>query len=131
MFNDLADVWASVPPSLAAAWAVWLGAGALLWWWYRRAKATLALQQAAASRALARARSGPRPPSGARPPATPRPAPVAPAVVGDPFGELETMLSEPSAAHRTPGESPVLNAAGSPVLKNAPGLTAPRSALPP
>lgn len=119
MFNDLVDVLASVPPSLAAAWAVWLGAGALLSLWYRRAKATLALQQAAASRALARARSGPRPASGSRPPATPRPVPAAPTVVGDPFGDLETMLADPAAAHRTPGESPILNSAGSPVLKNS------------
>ena len=119
MVTDILNVLASVPPPLAAAWAVWLGAGVLLSWWYRRAKATLALQQAAASRALARARSGPRPASGPRPPATPRPAPAAPVVVGDSFGELETRLAQPAGDHRMPGESPILNLAGSPVLRNS------------
>jgi hypothetical protein len=119
MVNDLMQLLVDVPPGLAAAWAVWLSAGMLLSMWFRRAKATLALQQAAASRVVARAKSGPRPAMGARPAAPPRPKPAAPAAMGDPFGDLETLLDPPAGAHRTPGESPILNSAGSPVLRNA------------
>src|SRR5688500_17149822 len=46
-----------------------------------------------------------------------------PLVVGDPFGDLSTLLDQPSPAappapsHRAPGDSPILNSAGSPVQR--------------
>jgi hypothetical protein len=101
--------------------------------WFRKAKANLEMQQTVATRTVARAKSGPRATSMAAPRAAaePRPATVAaprpkpsPIVVGDPFGDLATLLDQPTEAapsapvFRTPGESPILNSAGSPVLRN-------------
>ena len=45
-----------------------------------------------------------------------------PLVVGDPFGDLSTLLDQPPAAppapsHRAPGDSPILNSAGLPVQR--------------
>lgn len=134
MLNDMMDLLSDVPPTLAAAWAVWLGAGALLAMWYRKAKADLEMQPAVA-RTVARAKSGPRPVAEARPMAEPRPMaesrPVAvarpkpsPIAIGDPFGDLATLLDQPAdsapsptRAYRVPGDSPILNSAGSPVLR--------------
>ena len=133
MFNDLIGAVSDVPPTLAAGWAVWFGAGVLLAIWFRKAKANLEMQQTVATRTVARAKSDPRAMSMAAPRAAaePRPATVAaprpkpsPIVVGDPFGDLATLLDQPTEAapsapvFRTPGESPILNSAGSPVLRN-------------
>ena len=142
MFNDMMDLLSDVPATLAAAWAVWLGTGALLVMWYRKAKADFEMQPVAAPRAVARAKSGPRqaavtteprpvverPIFEQRPPAEPRPIAVArpkpsPISVGDPFGDLATLLDQPAEsapsapAHRVPGDSPILNSAGSPVQR--------------
>jgi hypothetical protein len=131
MFNDMMDLLSDVPPTLAAAWAVWLGAGALLGVWYRKAKANVEMHPAVVSRAVARAKSGPRPAAVARPVAEPRPVAVArpkpsPISVGDPFGDLATLLDQPSESapppapsYRVPGDSPILNSAGSPVLRKS------------
>lgn len=127
MFNDMMHFWSGVPSTLAAAWAVWLGTGALLAVWYRKAKANLDLQPVAVSRTVARATSTIRPAAEPRQAAVavPRPKPT-PIVVGDPFGDLATLLDQPASetptptpVFRTPGESPILNSAGSPVLRNS------------
>jgi hypothetical protein len=131
MVNDMMDLLSDVPATLAAAWAVWLGAGLLLAMWYRKAKAEaeFAVPQAMAARTVARAKSGPRPVAEARPMTEPRPVAVArpkpaPISVGDPFGDLATLLDQPgesapppAPAYRVPSESPILNSAGSPVLR--------------
>ena len=129
MVNDMMDLLSDVPATLAAAWAVWLGSGLLLAMWYRKAKADFEVPQAMAARTVARAKSGPRPVADARPMAEPRPVAVArpkpsPISVGDPFGDLATLLDQPSEtapppapAYRVPSESPILNSAGSPVLR--------------
>ena len=44
MFNDMMELLSDVPLTLAAAWAVWFGAGALLAVWYRKAQANLEMQ---------------------------------------------------------------------------------------
>jgi hypothetical protein len=149
MFNSMLQFVSEVSPMLAGGWAVWFGAGALLVMWYRKAKADAEMEPAAVSRAVTRAKSGPRPTAEPRPVAEPRavaePRPVpearpavavarpkpSPIVVGDPFGDLATLLDQPtdsasSAApkHRVPGDSPILNSAGSPVVRgnnNEPG----------
>lgn len=141
MFNAMMDLLSDVPPTLAAGWAVWLGAGLLLATWYRKAKANFEVHHAVASRTVARAKSGPRPVAEARPMPEPRPMaeprpvpeprPVAvarpkpsPISVGDPFGDLATLLDQQSESapastpsYRVPGDSPILNSAGSPVLR--------------
>lgn len=127
MFNDMMELLSDVPRTLTAAWAVWFGAGVLLAMWYRKAKANLELHPAVTAR-TARAKSGSRP-AAARAMAEPRPVAVAvprpkptPIVVGDPFGDLATLLDQPAAetpVFRTPGESAILNSAGSPVLRNS------------
>ena len=141
MFNDIMELLSDIPVTLMAGWAVWFGAGVLLAVWYRKAQADLELQPAVATRTVARAKSGPRQAVSAEPRvmaepriattkvfgdigpvAAPRPKP-APIVVGDPFGDLATLLDQPAAAapapsHRTPSDSPILNSAGSPILRD-------------
>jgi hypothetical protein len=137
MFNEIMELLSDVPPTLAAGWAVWIGAGALLVMWYRKAKANVEMQPAVAARAVTRAKSGSRPVAEVRPMAEPRtvpePSPVAvarpkpsPIAIGDPFGDLATLLDQPAASasssapsHRVPGDSPILNSAGSPVLRKS------------
>ena len=129
MVNDMMDLLSDVPATLAAGWAMWLGSGLLLAMWYRKAKESFEVPQALAARTVARAKSGPRPVAEVRPVAEPRPVAVArpkpaPISVGDPFGDLATLLDQPSEsapppapAYRVPSESPILNSAGSPVLR--------------
>ena len=141
MVNDMMDLLSDVPGTLAAGWAVWLGSGLLLAMWYRKAKEHFEVPQVLATRTVARATSAPRPVAEARPVAEPRPVsepravseprPVAvarpkpaPISVGDPFGDLATLLDQPAEsapppapAYRVPSESPILNSAGSPVLR--------------
>ena len=111
MMNEILDILADIPPMLAAAWAAWLGAGLLLTIWYRKAKAGLE-EQLAAARSMARAKSGARP-AAAR---SSVPAPLAPstrshaappAVKGDPFADLAQIFDEgaPAAGQPRAGES--------------------------
>lgn len=138
MVNNLMQVLSDVPPTLAAGWAVWFGAGVLLTMWYRKVRANAEVPYAVASRSVARAKSGPRPTAEPRPMAEPRtvaearpavtvarpkPSPIA---VGDPFGDLATLLDQPTdsapaaaPSHRVPGDSPILNSAGSPMRRPA------------
>lgn len=114
LLNDLVGMAADVPPMMAVQWAAWLAVGLILTIWHRRARTAFVYD---APRQPSRPKSGVRPPSGVKPP---RPAPApAPMVSGDPFGELETMLEQPAGTHRTPGESPILSSAGSPILRAA------------
>lgn len=116
LINDLMDLAADVPTHIAFGWAAWLAVGLVLTIWHRRARAALVYDNAT-PRQAAKPKSGERPPSGAR---APKAAPAAaPASVGDPFGDLETLLDEHVGSHRTPGESPILSSAGSPVLRAA------------
>ncbi len=152
MFNEIMTLLSDIPLTLVAAWTAWFGTGALLAVWYRKAQAGFEMQPVA-SRTVARAKSSPRHSAAPKPfgeggsvsaeprpmaeprlaspkpfgetgpVAVPRPKP-APIVVGDPFGDLATLLDQPAAetpapAFRTPGESPILNSAGSPVLRNS------------
>lgn len=143
MMNEALDILRDVPPMIGIGWVVWFGTGALLVLWYRKAQAAEAFAPVPA-RPVARAKSGPRPTAAARTAAHSAPAvdaipsldlsaldatvPVlpkgkpkaAPIVVGDPFGDLATLLDQPSAQSespkfRTPGESPILNSAGEPM----------------
>ncbi len=50
MFNNMMELLSDVPPTLAAGWAVWFGAGLLLATWYRKAKADPEVHHAVASR---------------------------------------------------------------------------------
>ena len=128
MLNDTLDLLADIPMMLVTAWVVWLGAGALLIMWFRRAKLEVELPAPAPR---------PRPKAVARPSSSPdmqttatqsetaaersRPAPV---VVGDPYGELATLLDQPAAAPaaapaepRAPADSPILSSSGSPIRR--------------
>lgn len=111
LFNGLIEIAADVPPMMAFGWAAWLSVGLVLTIWHRRARAAPVFHAETSWRSAPRPRSGVRPPSGVK-----RPLPV-PAVNGDPFGELETRLEQPAGTHRTPGESPILSSAGSPILR--------------
>ena len=142
MMQMLADV----PPTLIVAWTVWFIAGGMLAMWYRRAslEAEFAPAPAPAPRTVvARPRPAARPasaPVAAEESVFAESAPVLdespmaardkrgakPLVVGDPYGDLATLLDQPSQAappapsYRTPSDSPILNSAGSPVLRNDP-----------
>ena len=128
MFNDLFELLADVPPMLATAWAVWLSVGALIVVWFRRVDYEADVP-APAPRPVAKPKSQPRPASSsdmqaAGAPATDAPAierQKAPVVVGDPFGDLATLLDQPAAAPspepRAPADSPILSSAGSPIRR--------------
>ena len=139
------ELLADVPLMLIAAWTAWFVAGGLLAMWYRRAslEAEFAPATPAPRAVVSRPRPASRPtpevsaPVGDEPvwqsPPAPEELPVAarekrgnkPLVVGDPFGDLSTLLDQPSPAappspspsHRAPGDSPILNSAGSPVQR--------------
>jgi hypothetical protein len=151
MVNNMMEMLADVPPMLAAAWAAWFIAGGVLAFWYRTASFELEYAPVAAPRPAARPKPAPRPPSGVLREAAPvvpeapveaavpqsyelPPAlePVAPrekkpVVLGDPFGDLATLLDQvaPAAAapepapvpHRAPGDSPILSSSGFPVRR--------------
>jgi hypothetical protein len=142
---------ADVPPMLAAAWAAWFIAGGMLAFWYRTASFELEYAPVAAPRAPARPKPATRPSSGVPHEAAPvvpeapveaaapqsyelPPAlePVAPrekkpVVIGDPFGDLATLLDQmapaaappapPAVANRAPGDSPILSSSGFPVRR--------------
>ena len=138
MFNDLFDLLADVPLTLAAAWAVWLGAGALLVVWFRRVNYDVEFPAPAPKPVSARPKPVARPSSSpdlqtteSHPDTPPHHAgervagaPAAaerkpPIVVGDPFGDLATLLDQPPAAAstepRAPADSPILSSSGSPI----------------
>jgi hypothetical protein len=142
MTNNMLQLLADVPPMLIAAWTAWFIAGGMLAMWFRRAP-EMEFAPAPSPRSVAPLpRPGSRPASGmttlglfAREPVAAEqstaideaPARVrdkrapAPVVSGDPFGDLATLLDQPApapASFRTPGESPILNSAGSPMLRD-------------
>ena len=135
MADKLLQLLADVPPMLIAAWTAWFIAGGMLAMWYRRAPE---MEFAPAPRSVAQPRPATKPATsmttlgltGREPveqltdideaPARVRDkrAPT-PAVSGDPFGDLATLLDQPApASFRSPGESPILNSAGSPMLRD-------------
>lgn len=143
MVNNMMEFLADVPPLLLAAWGTWFVAGGVLAFWYRRAtELEYAPVSAPSMRPAARPKST-RPPSGVRRdavmPADAAPEPAAdtshlyepppalapivarerkPAVIGDPFGDLATLLDQaaapPAPSHRAPGDSPILSSSGAP-----------------
>ena len=127
MFNDLFELLADVPPMLAAAWAVWLGAGVSLMMWFRRVQYDVEFAVAAPKPVSARPKPVSRPASSPDLPATEAHTETAaaakpakpPVVVGDPFGDLATLLDQPPAATptepRAPADSPILSSSGSPI----------------
>ena len=144
MVTNMIDMLADVPPMLASAWAAWFLLGGALAFWYRRAT-DLEYAPVAAPKPVPRPKPATRPPSGVRreaAPVEPEPAPLddtshlyepppaapvtarekKPVVIGDPFGDLATLLDQPQAAapvpHRAPGDSPILSATGSPIRRN-------------
>ena len=138
MADKLLQLLADVPPMLIAAWTAWFIAGGMLAMWYRRA-AEMEFAPAPSPRSVAPLpRPATKPASGmttlglfgreavAAEPLTvvdearvrDKRAPT-PIVSGDPFGDLATLLDQPApASFRTPGESPILNSAGSPMLRD-------------
>src|SRR5688500_3564882 len=137
MANNLLQLLADVPPLLIAAWTAWFIAGGMLAMWYRRAS-EMEFAPAPAPRSVARPSAVSKPASSmttlglfAREPVTAEqlavdeaPARVrdkrapTPVVSGDPFGDLATLLDQPAPSFRTPGQSPILNSAGSPMLRD-------------
>ena len=137
MANNMMQMLADVPPMLIAGWTAWFIAGGMLAMWYRRAslEAEFAPAPAAAPRpAPPRPRPAARPASDISAPAVPSEQPAAfesapgmappvaardkrPIVAGDPYGDLATLLDQPTPPPppRTPGDSPILNSAGSPM----------------
>lgn len=126
MFNALFELLADVPLTLAAAWAVWLGAGALLILWFRRVKYEVEFPAPAPRPVPARPKPVARPSSSAdmlaadtTDTAAERSKP--PVVVGDPFGDLATLLDQPAASAstepRAPADSPILSSSGSPIRR--------------
>lgn len=157
MVNKMMEMLADVPPMIAAAWLAWFIAGGMLAAWYRRASLELEYAPAAAPRQVAKPKPATRPASGALREAVPvvpeapveatapqsyelPPAlePVAPrektpVVIGDPFGDLATLLDQAAEAqaaaaapappavpapHRAPSESPILSSTGFPMRRD-------------
>jgi len=140
MADKLLQLLADVPPMLIAAWTAWFIAGGMLAMWYRRA-AEMEFAPAPSPRSVAPLpRPATKPASGmttlglfGREPVAAEPLTIVdeaparvrdkraptPVVSGDPFGDLATLLDQPApASFRTPGESPILNSAGSPMLRD-------------
>ncbi len=144
MVNNMMEMLADVPPMLVIAWVTWFVAGGALAMWYRRA--SLELEYAPAARPVVRPRPASRPLSGVRrepvapiedvsfgdpshpyePPPALAPPPISrektPVVMGDPFGDLATLLDQAPAvaapvSHRAPGDSPILSSSGFPVRR--------------
>jgi hypothetical protein len=124
MFNDLFELLADVPPMLVTAWAVWLGVGVLIVVWFRRVQYDVQVPAPAPRPAAARPKPVARPSSSpdmlasdATDAAAERSKP--PVVVGDPYGDLATLLDQPATAApaepRAPAESPILSSSGSPI----------------
>lgn len=140
MANNILQMIVDVPPMLIAAWLAWFIAGGMLAMWYRRASLEAEFAPVSAPRAAARPKPATKPWSGfsttpvSEEPVMAEPAndePAAPAraargtgpvSVGDPFGDLATLLDQPSTAvpaqPRVPGDSPILNSSGAPMQRN-------------
>ena len=133
---NLMELLADVPLTLIVGWTAWFVVGGMLAMWYRRAslEAEFAPASPAPRAVVSRPRPASRPVSEVQPVSESAPAldepPVAarekrankPLIVGDPFGDLSTLLDQPSPAppappHRAPGDSPILNSAGSPIQR--------------
>lgn len=138
---NLMEVLATIPSTIAIGWTAWFLAGGVLAFWYRRAsQLEFAPALPATPRPVSRPKSAVRPPSSPsrsavapvqeapienayEPP--PGVAPVAarekkPVVIGDPFGDLATLLDQPqsnASANRSPNDSPILGSAGSPIRR--------------
>lgn len=156
MVNNMMEMLADVPPMLAAAWLAWFVAGGMLAAWYRRASLELEFAPAA-PRPVAKPKPAPRPSADVRretapvvpeapveaaapqsyelPPALEPVAPreIKPVVIGDPFGDLATLLDQAAesqaakaapappavpAPHRAPSESPILSSTGFPMRRD-------------
>ena len=140
MANNILQMIVDVPPMLIAAWLAWFIAGGMLAMWYRRASLDAEFAPVSAARAAVRPKPASKPwsgfsttPVGEEPvmaqPANDEPAAparaargTAPVSVGDPFGDLATLLDQPSTAvpapPRVPGDSPILNSSGAPMQRN-------------
>jgi hypothetical protein len=143
MVNNMMEFMADVPPLLLAAWGSWFVVGGVLAMWYRRAvELEYAPAPATTARPAPRPKAANRPPSGVHRsealPLDPAAEPVGdtshlyepppglapvvardkkPVVIGDPFGDLATLLDQPHAAapaYRAPGDSPILSSTGAP-----------------
>jgi hypothetical protein len=151
MVNNMMEILADVPPMLASGWVVWFIAGGALVFWYRRAveleyapatprPAVRAVKPASRASFSAHKEASPviaaaetenieeAPSQLYEPP--PAVAPVVarerkPLVIGDPFGDLATLLDQPPSAapavapssYRTTNDSPILSSAGLPIRR--------------
>lgn len=146
--NGATALLADLPPMLGAAWLAWIAAAGVLVAWYRKAR--FQLEYAPPSpppRPAPRSRSAVRPPSSVRRPAvqpvaavgepveenghgyepppalTPHtPRPRTQIAVGDPFGDLATLLDQPPQPNSAPlqaahgsADSPILGSSGFPL----------------
>jgi hypothetical protein len=136
MFNDLFDLLADVPMTLVLAWVGWFATGALIAIWYRRAEVFEASMPAPAPRPVAKPKPASRPASDLHAvDAAAEAADKKPVVIGDPFGDLATLLDQPGPAvateytpppaaaepPRAPADSPILSSAGAPIRRTNPG----------
>jgi hypothetical protein len=141
MANNMMQLLTDVPVMLIAAWTAWFIAGGMLAMWYRRASLeaefaplpapprTVARPRPATPSAFAVSAPVEHEPSVTEsspvfdePPVAARDKRAAkPIVVGDPYGDLATLLDQPQTAppqsNRAPGDSPILNSAGSPIQR--------------
>jgi hypothetical protein len=143
MANTMMEMLADVPPMLIAGWMAWFVAGGVLATWYRRASLEEEFAPVSAQRAVVRPKPASKPSpeawslpvAGEEPvvamPLQETPAPAAarskgPLTVGDPYGDLATLLDQPSNATSTqpsprePAASPILSSAGSVLFRNDP-----------
>ena len=143
MANNLMQMILDVPPMLIAAWLAWFLVGGVLAMWYRRASLEAEFAPVSAPRAAERPKPATKPWSGFSTmtvreepvmafspvsdeplaPATARaPRGTGPVAVGDPYGDLATLLDQPSTAvpaqPRVPNDSPILNSSGAPMVRN-------------
>ncbi len=156
MANNFMEVLATVPATLATAWGVWLVAGVMLATWYHRARLAPVVAPAPSPSkvVVTRTKSASRSLSGVREAAPVAPvedapmvsayepppgvAPVIPRekkpmVIGDPFGDLATLLDQavasvavappvaapPPEPHRAPADSPILSSSGFPMRRSS------------
>lgn len=127
MVNNIMQMIVDVPPMLIAAWLAWFIVGGMLAMWYRRASLEAEFAPVSAPRAAVRPKPATKPWSGFSTTAVSEepvmaPRGTAPGSVGDPFGDLATLLDQPSPAApappRVPNDSPILNSSGAPMLRN-------------
>jgi hypothetical protein len=136
MANNMMQFVTDVPLTLVAAWTAWFVAGGMLAMWYRRASLEAEFAPAPAPlRTVARPRPASPISAHVRPeesvaensPVSNEPLVAArdkraAKVVGDPYGDLATLLDQPQTpapgpSYRAPSDSPILNSAGSPIQR--------------